>query len=257
MGMAEAAEPYVVLRFYAELGDFLSADRRGAPFTAPLPPGATVKHLIESAGVPHTEVELILLNGNSVGFGKQPVSGDMVSVYPVFESLDVSPLVRVRESPLRRTRFVLDVHLGKLALILRLLGFDVLFPGDRDDAELARISAGTGRILLTRDIGLLKRSVVDHGCYIRSDDPLRQAGEVLDRLDLRDSVEPFCRCVRCGGRLQEVDKEEILHRLEPLTKRYYNDFRICPDCGQIYWRGSHYPALRKLLEDLGVEDREG
>lgn len=254
MAKSSSSEAYVTLRFYAELGDFLPEEKRGRAFRRPLPAGATVKHVIESAGVPHTEVELVLRNGESVGFGDRPRPGDRLSVYPVFESLDVSPLVRVREEPLRKTRFVLDVHLGKLALILRLLGFDALFPGDCDDEELARISAETGRILLTRDIGLLKRRAVTHGCYIRSDDPAEQAGEVLDRLDLRGRVEPFRRCARCGGELQEVDKEEILHRLEPLTKRYYHEFRICPDCGRIYWKGSHYPALKKLLEDLGVDE---
>jgi hypothetical protein len=243
-----------MLRFYAELGDFLPGEKRGRTFLQRLPAGATVKHVIESAGVPHTEVELVLRNGVSVGFDERPRPGDRLSVYPVFESLDVAPLVRVREEPLRKTRFVLDVHLGKLALILRLLGFDALFPGDCDDGELARISAETGRILLTRDIGLLKRSAVTHGCYIRSDDPAQQAGEVLDRLDLRDRVEPFRRCARCGGELQAVDKEEIIHRLEPLTRRYYDEFRICPDCGRIYWKGSHYPALRRLLEELGVDE---
>ena len=254
MAESSASEAYVTLRFYAELGDFLPGEKRGRAFRRPLPSGATVKHVIESAGVPHTEVELVLLNGESVGFEERPRPGDRLSVYPVFESLDVSPLVRVREEPLRKTRFVLDVHLGKLALILRLLGFDALFPGDCHDEELARISAETGRILLTRDIGLLKRRAVTHGCYIRSDDPAEQAGEVLDRLDLRGRVEPFRRCARCGGELQGVDKEEILHRLEPLTKRYYHEFRICPDCGRIYWKGSHYPALKKLLEDLGVAE---
>lgn len=253
MAKPSLSEDYVTLRFYAELGDFLPEENRGRGFSQKLPAGATVKHVIEAAGVPHTEVELILRNGESVGFDERPKPGDRLSVYPVFESLDVAPLVRVREKPLRKTRFVLDVHLGKLALILRLLGFDALFPGDVPDAELAGISAGTGRILLTRDIGLLKRSAVTHGCYIRSHDPAEQAEEVLDRLDLRGRVEPFRRCARCGGELEDVDKAEIIHRLEPLTKRYYDEFRVCTECGRIYWKGSHYPALRQLLEDLGVD----
>ncbi len=254
MTRSSSAAACVTLRFYSELGDFLPPDKRGRAFRRQLPAGATVKHVVESAGVPHTEVELVLRNGESVGFDDRPEPGDRLSVYPVFESLDVSPLVRVREEPLRKTRFVLDVHLGKLALILRLLGFDALFPGDVPDAELAEISSETGRILLTRDIDLLKRSAVTHGCYIRSDNPAEQAGEVLDRLDLREQVQPFRRCARCGGELRAVDKEEILHRLEPLTKRYYHEFRMCPECGRIYWKGSHYPALKKLLKDLGVDE---
>lgn len=242
----------VTVRAYAELNDFLPKKWRQREFTYPLNGGFSLKHLIESAGIPHTEIEIILLNGKSVDFNCIVKPGDRISVYPVFESLDITPLLRLRPEPLRKTRFVLDVHLGKLALILRLLGFDAGFPGNIPDEELAEISAGEGRILLTRDTMLLKRSIVTHGCYLHSQDPEEQAHEILERLDLRESIKPFTRCLDCGAFLETVDKKEIINRLEPLTKEYYNEFKRCSQCHKIYWKGSHFESLMGLLQRLGV-----
>ena len=242
----------VTIRAYAELNDFLPKRWRFRSFSYPLNGGNSLKHLIESAGIPHTEIELILVNGSSVGLEATVNAEDRISVYPVFESIDVTPLIALRPEPLRKTRFILDVHLGKLALILRLLGFDAKFPGNIPDEELAQISADENRILLTRDTMLLKRSIVTHGCWLHSQDPEEQAAEILQRLDLMNSVEPFKRCLDCGALLEPVSKDTILHRLEPLTKKYYNEFRTCTDCGKIYWKGSHYEPLMKLLERLNV-----
>lgn len=246
----------VVIRAYAELNDFLPRFRRQKSFSYPLTGGNSLKHLIESAGIPHTEVEVILKNGVSVGLDSTVCDGDRISIYPVFESLDVSPLVRLRPEPLRKTRFVLDVHLGKLALILRLLGFDACFPGDVPDRELARISVEDERILLTRDTMLLKRAAITHGCYIHSQDPEVQAVEVLDRLDLRGSVQTFSRCLQCGARLEAVSKETVLHLLEPLTRKYYQEFSICTECGKVYWKGSHYRPLLDLLDRMNIPTTE-
>lgn len=196
---------------------------------------------------------MILRNGVSVDFSNEVEDGDRLSLYPMFESIDVTDLIRLRPETLRKTRFVLDVHLGKLTLILRLLGFDVSFPGNVTDKELARISAEDRRILLTRDTMLLKRRIVTHGCYLHSQDPEEQAVEILDRLDLRSSVRPFTRCLDCGGQLSSVEKHKILHRLEPLTKKYYSEFSICTECDKIYWKGSHFEPLLELLERLGLQ----
>ncbi len=243
---------FVTIRAYAELNDFLRKEWRQREFSYPVTGGRNLKHLIESAGIPHTEIELILLNGLSVGFDSTVKAGDRISVYPVFESTDVFPVIALRQEPLRKTSFVLDVHLGKLAAILRLLGFDAKFPGDVPDEELAGISAEEERILLTRDRMLLKRNTVTHGCFLHSQDPEKQAGEILDRLDLRRCVRPFSRCTVCGGLLEPVSREIILHRLEPLTGKYYNEFSMCPACGRIYWKGTHYKALIRLLKRLNV-----
>ena len=240
----------VSIRFYAELNDFLPQRRRQVSFGHVLSEHASVKHVIETLGVPHTEVDLVLVNGQSVEFAYRVRDGDRISVYPVFESLDISSLGRVRPRPLRETRFVLDVHLGRLAGYLRMLGFDSLYRNDHHDEELADLSQRERRILLTRDRGLLKRSAVSHGYLLRESNPRAQLAEVIRRFDLRGMVAAFTRCMRCNGSLEPVAKEAILDRLLPKTRRYYDEFAMCRDCGRIYWRGSHYEDMRQRLERL-------
>jgi uncharacterized protein with PIN domain len=240
-------------RFYEELNDFLPAARRKREFRHRLNRRASIKDAIEALGVPHTEVELILVNGESVDFSYIVRDGDCISVYPVFESLDIRPLLRLRPEPLRNPRFVLDTHLGKLARYLRLLGFDCLYRNDFSDEELAEISSHERRILLTRDRLLLQRSIVTHGGFIRSDDPKQQVIEVLRRFDLAGDLAPLTRCIRCNGLLSIVDKKRVNHRLEPKTRLYYEDFRICENCRQIYWKGSHFRKMRDLIEEFRRE----
>jgi hypothetical protein len=238
------------VRFYAELNDFLLPGRRMRPFAYGFEGNPSVKDLIEALGVPHTEVDLILIDGESVDFSYQVQDGSRISVYPVFESIDISPLVRVRPHPLRETRFVLDTHLGRLADYLRMLGFDTLYRNDYGDTELAQISSTEGRILLTRDRGLLKRSQVTHGYCIRDTNPRRQVVEVVRRFDLSRSILPFVRCLRCNGLLQPVRKEVIRDRLAPKTRQYYDEFHLCPACDRIYWKGSHYDQMRRFIETV-------
>jgi uncharacterized protein with PIN domain len=238
----------VWFRFYAELNDFLPAARRQIPFCHAFEGRVSIKHLIEALGVPHPEVDLVLANGRSVDFSYLVQDGDRISVYPVFESLDITPLVHLRPQPLRETRFVLDTHLGRLAAYLRMLGFDTVYRNDTADEELARISSQEGRILLTRDRGLLKRGVVTHGYCMRETAPRRQLLEVLRRFDLFQAVTPFSRCLRCNGTLQPVAKEAISHRLPSRTRLYYDEFSICGECNQIYWKGSHYQRMRQFIE---------
>ena len=240
----------VRVRLYAELNDLLPADRRQRAFDVPHNIRRSIKDLIESLGIPHTEIDLILANGRSVGFDYLVRDGDRISVYPVFESLDITPLVRVRPTPLRETRFVLDVHLGKLAAYLRMVGFDTLYRNDYEDEELARISSEERRILLTRDRGLLKRSQVTHGYLVREDSPRRQLVEVLRRFDLFGQIHPLARCMRCNGQLRPVAKEDVLDRLPPRTQQYYDRFCACEACGQVYWPGSHYARMMVFAEEV-------
>jgi uncharacterized protein len=206
--------------------------------------------VIEATGVPHTEVDLILVNGDSVDFSYRVQDGDRISVYPVFESLGIGDVVRVRPAPLRDTRFVLDVNLGGLARYLRLLGFDSVYRNDVSDQQLAEISVGDHRILLTRDVDLLKRKAITHGYFVRARDVQAQALEVVKRLDLFDQVSPFVRCMNCNDTLSPVSKDEIESRLEERTRRYYNDFRVCRGCGRLYWHGSHHAKLMAFVEGL-------
>lgn len=235
-------------RFYAELNDFLPPEKRFSAFDHEFFLPASVKDLIESLGVPHTEVDLIVVGGESVDFSYKVQDGDRITVYPVFESFDISAEVKVRPHPLRHTRFVLDAHLGQLARYLRLFGFDTLYRNDWSDVVLADISYGEKRVLLTRDLGVLKRRAVSHGYYVRETEPRRQLVEVLRRFDLLGKIEPFTRCMACNGGLEPVDKEAIADELEPGTRRYYDRFQRCTECGQIYWEGSHYEKLARFVE---------
>jgi uncharacterized protein with PIN domain len=241
---------YVDVRAYAELNDFLGPESRGVTVRRPFRAHQTVKDVLEAMGVPHTEVDLILVNGDSCDFAYRPVVGDRIVAYPMFEALDIESTSRLRAAALRDPRFVVDVNLGRLARLLRVLGFDVWWSSEADDATLAEISLTEGRILLTRDRGLLKRRAITHGLFVRSQQPEEQTVEVIRRLDLRKRLAPLTRCLRCGGELVTVTKDEVIDRLEPLTRRYYDEFSRCADCGQIYWAGTHHPQLVDLVERL-------
>lgn len=241
---------FIEVRVYAELGDFVAAENRGVATRRPVRAHQTVKDVIEAMGVPHTEIDLILVDGVPVDFTHRPRPGARIAVYPVFEALDISPIERLRPTPLRDPRFVVDINVGRLARLLRLLGFDATYSPDADDPTLARISREQQRILLTRDRGLLARREVTHGMYIRSDRPVEQIVEVVRRLDLRHGIMAFTRCLRCNGRLERVDKAEVLGELEPLTRRFHDDFRRCPHCRRIYWAGTHYERLSRLLDEI-------
>ena len=240
----------VQLRFYEELNDFLAPALRKVDITHTFDRRASVKDMIESFGVPHTEVDIILVNGQSVDFSYIVQDGDRISVYPMFESLDVSPLLRLRPAPLRSPAFVLDTNLGRLARYLRLLGFDCLYQNDYDDDTVATIADREQRTVLTRDRALLQRRIITRGYFVREVRPRLQVKEVLTRFDLYRLVAPFSRCIRCNGALQDVDKQSIEARLEPKTRKYFESFMRCSDCGQIYWQGSHHARSLRLIEEL-------
>jgi uncharacterized protein with PIN domain len=244
----------VWLRCYASLNDFLPPDRRQARFAQPLAGRAAVKDVIEAAGIPHPEVDLILVNGAPAGFARLVRAGDAISVYPAFTALDIAPLGRLQPAPLSPPRFVLDTHLGKLAAYLRLLGFDTLYRNDADDETLARLAAAGPRLLLTQDRGLLKRGAVTYGYCVRASAPRQQLREVARRFDLLAQARPFSRCARCNGRLATVDKAAVLTRLPPRTRHTYDEFSRCQDCGGLYWPGSHVERLRRLIAELRQEE---
>ena len=237
-------------RFYEELNDFLPPDKKKKFFVHNFECNPSIKDVIESMGVPHTEVDLILVNGDSVTFSYQLKDDDVVSVYPVFESLDISNVTHLREKPLREPKFVLDIHLGKLAKYLRMLGFDSLYQNSYKDSEIIKTSLEQKRTILTRDVALLKNSEVTHGYWIRSQDPKEQLKEVIKRSDMSKSIRPFFRCSDCNGIIKEVSKELILDKLQTGTKKYFNEFSQCTDCGKVYWQGSHFKKLRNFIEDL-------
>ena len=237
-------------RFYEELNDFLPPERRQREFTCRYARAATTKHMIEALGVPHTEVELILVNGESVGFERLLADGDRVAVYPRFEAMDITPLLRVRERPLRESRFVADAHLGGLARMLRMLGFDTLYDNHFHDDDLVAIVEKEGRILLSRDRELLKRRSITHGCYLHAQKPEQQLREIVERLDLTRSARPLTLCLHCNAPLRPVAKAGVLDRLPPRVREHYERFSTCDRCGRVYWEGSHWRNMQRVLDDV-------
>jgi uncharacterized protein with PIN domain len=237
-------------RFYAELNDHLAPEQRYRTLERTLDVPASVKDGIESFGVPHTEVELVLVNGESSAFARIVEDGDRVAVYPVFESFDVTSELRVRADPLRDLKFVLDVHLGRLAAYLRMLGFDTAYRNCASDPELVRTSADEHRILLTRDRGLLKHSAVTRGYWLRETDSRLQTAEAVGRFDLARGFRPFTRCMACNEMLRVASREEVSGRILPAVAERYTEFRDCPACRRVYWQGSHYLRMQHWIEQL-------
>ncbi|UXI04140.1 Mut7-C ubiquitin/RNAse domain-containing protein [Photobacterium sp. TY1-4] len=237
-------------RFYEELNDFLPNDRRKVRFPYRFAVKPAIKDTLEAIGVPHTEIDLILVDGQSVGFDHRLRGGELVSVYPMFESFDIQPLVRLRPKPLREPRFVVDVNLGKLARKLRLLGFDTLYSNQFEDGEIVALSVSEQRIILTRDKFIFKYRMVTHGYWVRSDRPDEQLREVISRFQLEHNFRPFTRCSRCNGRLSTIEQEQVIGRVPENTLRYYSEFFQCRDCHHLYWKGTHVTRIAQWMSRL-------
>jgi uncharacterized protein with PIN domain len=224
--------------FIGELNDFVPRYYKNITFNLEFEDHQSLKHLIESLGVPHTEFGQVLVNGQPGNPTNRMQEGDQVMVFPADALPESEP------------QFILDNHLGQLATYLRMLGFDCLYRNDFQDDELAQVSSQERRILLTRDRRLLMRKAIRHGYCIHQTDPPQQVVEVIRRFNLSGQVKPFQRCLRCNSPLHAVNKQDIIDRLEPLTKKYYEDFHICPACDQIYWKGSHYGHMLEMIAEL-------
>ena len=211
--------------------------------------GTAVKKLIEDAGVPLTEVDMILINGESVGLSRKLKQGDRISVYPAFESFDIRSISRVRPCGLRKTRFVLNVHLGRLSTWLR-SGFDALHSNSCDDRTLCQISAGKKRILLTRDRELLKRKIISHGYCLRSKETFQQLSEVMGGFGLEKQVKPFSRCLRFNTLFQPAENAEIKGQVPPLIVEKYNEFRKSPVCNKIFWKGTLWKNAKSIIAGI-------
>jgi uncharacterized protein len=237
-------------RFYAELNDHLPLCDQYQVVEKRFFVPASLKDMVESFGVPHTEVDLVLVNGDSSDFSHLIHNGDRVAVYPVFESIDIAPVLRLRPQPLREPKFVLDVHLGRLAGYLRMLGFDTIYLNRLDDRELVQISCRQRRVLLTRDRGVLKHSAVTHGYWLRETDSRRQAAEVVGRFDLTRSLRPFTRCIVCSQPLRDTSIAEVRNRVPSKINEWCKVYRECAGCRRVYWEGSHYQRMRHWIEEL-------
>lgn len=239
-------------RFYEELNDFLTAEKRKVRFSHRFIDRASVKDMIESLGVPHIEIDLILVNGKSVNFSYIVNDGDDISVYPVFESFDISEVQHLRTEPLREPKFIFDVHLGKLAKFMRLLGFDSAYKNDFSDDELVQKSLDERRTILTKDRDLLKRSDVAHGYWIRSRTLKDQLEEIINRFQLKNKINLFSRCLICNSLLQPIEKEKVADRIPPKVKELQTRFSLCQNCDKVYWKGTHYENMKNVLDNLTI-----
>ncbi len=240
--------PSASVRFYGELNDFLPASHKQATLVFTFASGTSVKDLVEALGVPHTEVEYLLVDGRPVDFGWAVRDGDRIAAYPPFSTLDLPAESRLGPAPQREPRFVADVHLGRLAAYLRLAGFDAAYRNDFADRELVDISRREDRTVLTRDVGVLKHAALARGYFVRETQPGRQLVEVLRRFQLADCAAPFTRCVRCNRVLARVKKEDVEAALPTRTREHYDEFSKCAGCGRVYWAGSHYTRMRVFLD---------
>jgi len=239
-------------RFYEELNDFLPQEKKKVKFQHTFILRESVKDMIEAIGVPHAEVDLILVNGISKGFNYLVQDSDEISVYPVFESFDITDVQHLRPKPLREPKFIADVHLGSLARYMRMAGLDTFYKNSIDNYDMVKLSCNDKRTILTRDRNLLKRNDVTHGYYIRKQSAEEQLKEVVNRFHLEAEIKPFSRCMECNTILHAVDKEIISDRLPEKVKLYHDTFYICSRCNKVYWKGSHYTNMLKILEKSGV-----
>ncbi len=240
----------VIFRFYEELNDFLSPRRRKRDFQVGFKGRESVKDMIEALGAPHTEVDLILVNGKSVDFGYIIQNGDRISVYPTFESLDIKDVTRLREVPLRQTRFIADINIRDIVKYMRALGLDVYYDASLLPREIIRISKRENRTILTKSRKLLKFRDVTHGIFIRAGTTVEQIRGIIDYLSLREFIEPFSRCLQCNKPLVRVSKERILERIPPKTREFYDEYSYCKTCDRIYWKGTHYMKIKKVVDEI-------
>jgi uncharacterized protein with PIN domain len=242
--------PQATFRFYEELNDFLPIEKRKRDFLVSFRQKSTVKDVLASLGVPRTEVDLILVNGESADFSCSLEGGERISVYPVFESFDIRTRRNLGPKPLRHLRFVADIHLGRLARYLRLFGFDTLYDNDSDPESLVEASVRQGRVLLTRSTRLLNNNAITRGILVREIDPRMQLKATFQRLDLYAEVRPFSRCLCCNGVVEPISKNEVAHRLPSRVRASYQVFSLCSSCHRVYWKGIHFKRMGRFVEDV-------
>jgi len=241
--------------FYGTLNFFLTRRHKYTTFSHKFDWKASIKDMIESLGPPHPEVELLIVNGESVSWDYIVQPDDVVKVYPDYQTVGVTAnKIRLFPPYPGRPRFILDTHLGRLASYLRMMGFDTLYRNDFDDDELAQISHDDKRILLTRDIGVLKRGIVVYGYYVRNTNPQKRLHEISERYKLAYFSQPFKHCMKCNGLLKAVEKHAILDQIKPNTAEHFDTFHQCQSCERIYWKGSHYQKMARLINEVVQED---
>ena len=242
--------PAVSIRCYAELNDFLPPNRVFVIFPLSLPPHSLLKDIANKIGIPTSLIDLILVNNKPVPLSYHVEENDRVAFYPVFETFDISSVTIVRDNPLRQPKFILDVHLGKLAHHLRMFGFDTLYQNNLTKESFIAISRNENRILLSRSKSLLTNETLTRTHLIKNTDPCLQLFEVLEWFDLYSLASPFTRCIECNSTLHLVEKEEVLPYIPQKVKDWCNEYQACSSCDRIYWKGSHYQHMNMFVQNI-------
>ena len=242
----------ITITFHDNIREILAPRFRGLEkIHHPLNRDASIKDVIESFRVPHTEIRQLKVNGREVSFTYKVQDGDQIDVHPLRPPFDVFHPTLLRPVPLDNYRFIVDVNVARLAIFLRMLGFDTVYHNRLTDPNIAEIAQQQKRILLSKDRNLLKRKKIEFGYLVRKTKPLQQLFEVVRLFDIKEQdILPFSRCMKCNGLLHPVSKAKILSRLEPLTKKYYNTFHLCGKCDQIYWPGTHREKMEKIVKEI-------
>ena len=242
---------HITIHFHRHLRPLLRpAHRQDELVDLKVKPWASIKDMVESLQVPHPEVGQLLVCGRPVGFSYQIRGEDLIEVLPLVPPVDPCTPSLLRPEVLTRIRFMVDANVARLGALLRMAGLDTAYMPKLSDMDIAEMAEREGRILLSRDRGLLKRKIVIHGHLVRSQQPEEQLAEIVNLYGLRDLLQPFSRCMQCNGLLALVEKSTILDRLEPLTRKYYKTFYLCPSCDKIYWSGSHKEGMDRILATL-------
>lgn len=249
----------IFIRFYEELNDFLPGEKRKIRFQHQFFGNPSIKDLIGSLGVPHTEIDLILVNGKSVDFSYIVQDKDDISVYPIFQSFDISSIQQLREISLNQQlksiyniKFIVDCHLGNLAKYMRLLGIDTFYKNNIQEKEIINIAINDQRIILTKNKNLLKRNEIINGYWMRNENVESQIKEVIQRFKLQKEIKYFSRCLICNSKLKFIEKEKIINRIPSRVKEWCNEFYYCENCDKIYWKGSHYNKMLMTIKELQI-----
>ena len=238
------------IKFHGYLNDFLRSVKRNKFCHIMVSGHQTIKDIIESMGIPHVEVDVILVNKSSVNFKYRIRERDRAEVYGSGNKVRRKNLYHLQVVPLKYPRFILDEHLGKLASKLRMIGIDSCLFNGKTDKDLVEQALRKRRIILTRDVELLKRSIIKRGYWVRNDDPAKQVTEIYNRFHLEKVLKPFHRCLVCNGLIIKVNKEEVAAQIPPGSRSRFDEYFRCSSCGKIYWKGSHYEKMKFEIENI-------
>jgi len=240
----------VTVRIYEELNSFLPESRQKRDFSFELEEGATIQQLLSNLELPLSQVDLILVNGESVGVSFPLKAGDRISIYPVFERLNIAPVLKIRPAPLRKPRFICDVHLGKLATYMRMAGLDADYRNNFSGRQLIQLSVELGKIILTKNRGLLKNKRITHGYLVIQNLPKLQLAEIISCFDLKQWCSPLSRCLRCNLPVHSISKDDAVGKVAPRVLEMHDQFMKCDGCSRVYWKGTHYESMMSWISRL-------